>query len=386
MSNNTKSVFYSYRFRLYPNKDQKVFIDKHFGCCRFIYNYFLDRRVTLYKETKKSSSYKKDSKLLPDLKKEFPWLAEVSSQSLQQSLKNLQKSYEHFFIRVKSNQGNPGHPKFKKKSNKQSFRIPQKIKIVDGKLSIEKFREGIPVLLHRDIVGKIKSAVVSKNCAGQYFVRILVEKDVEELSKNNNRIGIDLNVQSIVLSDSSDYQNPRPEYKNRDKFKLLTKKISRTKPGSRGRDRARLKLAKLTQYFHDVRSDFHHKLSKQIIDKNQVIVVEDLIIQTMIAKTNSNHRKMIRLQEKASHRNISDCSFYSFVEKLAYKAEWYGRTFIKVDRWFPSSQLCSECGWRYENLPKNCKEWSCPECNTKHDRDHNAAKNIINEGLRILAI
>jgi putative transposase len=361
----------AYKFRLYPTPDQEVLMSKHFGCCRFVYNHFLRQRIDNYENCGQSSTYVNDANQLPALKLDLEWLKEVGSHSLQWALKNLQTAYDNFFAK------RADFPSFKKRYKKQSFKVPQGVRIKNGKLVLPKFLEGIPIILHRQIEGTIKYATVSKNKSGNYFVSITVERDIQELPERTGRIGIDLNIQDIVDNNGNKIEHPRPEDQHKSRLKLLAQAVSRSIKGSKGRNKARRKLAKFKQYCHDVREDFLHKVSRRIINENQVICAENLSVESMLVNRGKKTKKWL-------HRQLQDCGFASLLNKLAYKALWYGRQFVQVDRWFPSSQLCNHCGWRYEDLPKDCKEWGCLGCWELNDRDVNAAKNILDEGMRIV--
>jgi putative transposase len=369
---------YSYRFRLQPTPEQEVLMSKHFGCCRYVYNHFLRQRIDNYQNEKKSSTYVNDANQLPTLKTELEWLKEVGSHSLQWSLKNLATAYDNFFRRVKA-KGKPGFPRFKNRYGKQSFKVPQSVRLKDGRLVLPKFLEGISIVLHREVEGVIKFATVSKNRAGQYHVSITVERDMPPITESGEVIGVDLNVNDIVDSNGNKYKNPRPEEANRSRLKLLSQEVSRAKNDSKNKEKAKRKLAKFKQYCHNVREDFQHKLSRKLVNENQVICCEDLSVESMMTNKNDEPKN-----KRWLHRNLQDCGFSSFLNKLKYKSLWYGRQFVQVDRWFPSSQLCNHCGWRYEDLPKDCKSWTCWNCFENNDRDLNAASNILDEGYRII--
>jgi putative transposase len=373
---------YSYKYRLTPTLNQEGLLAKHFGCTRFIYNHFLEQRIQTYNESKAGSTYINDANQLPELKSKFEWLKEVNSQCLQYAVKCLQNGYDNFFRKCKQKvKGKKGFPRFKRRHGKQSFRIPQCVKLIEGKLVIPKFLEGISLVLHRPLKGEIKFATISKNKAGQYHVSITVERDIQPLPESTKVIGIDLNVRDIVNSNGNKILNPRPGQQYQDRIKLLTQRISRKKLGSKNRDKAKLALNKKKQHIHNVREDFLHKVSKHIINENQVICVEDLSVENMVKKILVED--MPRWKQRKLHRDILDCGFFSLVSKLIYKALWYGRELIKVGRWFPSSQLCNKCGWQYKDLPKHCKEWCCWNCWENNDRDINSADNILEEGLII---
>lgn len=378
---------YSYKFRLYPTKQQEVLLNKHFGCGRFVYNHFLDKRIQEYKNNKKSISRRDNEKELPVLKTENPWLKEVGSQSLQYAVECLQTAYDNFFRKVKQkNKGKKGFPKFKRRHDKQSFRVKQNIKIKDKKLCFPKFLSGINFVQDREFSGEIKFATISKNKVGQYFVSITVQKEILPLKQSSEVIAFDLNVKNIVDSNGNKIQNPRPMKQYEQRLKLLSKGLSRSEKGSNGRKKANRKLAKLHLKITNKREDFLHKLTHRIINENQVICVENLSVESMLKKVNSDKREETRRQESNRHKDIADCGFRSFVDKLTYKAKWYGRELIKVDRYFPSSQLCNNCGFQNKELKSTDREWFCYNCFENVDRDHNAALNVLEEGLRLRTV
>ena len=374
---------YSYKFRLYPTKQQEVLLNKHFGCGRFVYNHFLDKRIQEYRNNKKSISRKDNEKELPVLKKENPWLKEVGSQSLQYAVECLQTAYDNFFRKVKQkNKRKKGFPRFKRIHDKQSFRVKQNIKIKGKKLCFPKFLSGINFVQDREFNGEIKFATISKNKVGQYFVSITVQKEIQTLPISSEVVAFDLNVKNIVDSNGNKIQNPRPRKQYEKRMKLLNKSASRCEKGSNGRIKANRKLAKLHLKITNKREDFLHKLTHRIINENQVICVEDLSVDSMLRKVSSDKREETIKQERNRHKDIADCGFRSFVDKLTYKAKWYGRQLIKVDRYFPSSQLCNNCGFQNKELKPTDREWFCYNCFENVDRDQNAALNILQEGLK----
>lgn len=378
---------YSYKYRLNPTKEQEVLLNKHFGCVRFLYNHFLETRINSYNKDGETLNYYDNTTSIPQLKKEHKWLKEVGSQALQYSVKSLQTAYDNFFRKIKQKvKGKKGFPKFKSKHAKQSFKVLQNIQVIDDKLSIPKFKEGILIILHRPIEGKIRFATISKNKAGQYFVSITVERAITKLPKIKKYIGLDLNVNDIVDNHGNKYKNPLPKKVYKDKIQKLIKAKNRTVNGSNGRKKAQLKLNKLEQYIHNIREDFQHKLSHKIVNENQVIILETLSVKEMLKNIDPSIRKMERWKEKTYHHKLNDASFSSFIQKLKYKCEWCGRELVEINKWFPSSQLCSECGWQNKDLTLNDREWGCLNCFTMHDRDENAAKNICNEGMRTLGM
>lgn len=374
---------YSYKYRLDPTPKQEVLLNKHFGCVRYLYNHFLTQRTTAYKEQGETQNYYDNVVELPKLKKDLLWLKEVGSQALQYAVKQLQNGYDNFFRKCKQKvKGKKGFPRYKSKHGKQSFKVMQNVRLVEGKLVIPKFLDGIPIVQHRELEGEIKFATVSKNKAGQYFVSITIEKEIIHLPKSNKKTGFDLNVVKIVGSDGNKHNNPLPEHEYKKYLKFLAKEISRKKKGSKERKKAQVRYNKWKLYCKNKREDFLHKVSSKIINENQVIFLEDLDVKEMFANK-KDKRKEPRWKERKRHKQLQDCGFYSFVQKLMYKAGWYGREIVKVSRWFPSSQLCSECNYQNKELGEE-KTWTCWNCWTTHDRDENAAKNIYNEGNRTL--
>jgi len=355
---------YTYKYRLYPNKEQQIRLAAHFGCCRFVYNHFLAQRKNAYFVTRKSSNYYEQAAELTKLKQEKEWLYNANAQVLQFELKCLQTAYNNFFEKRSK------LPKFHSRKDKQSFTIPQFIEINDNKLYFPKFKEGINVKLHRKIEGETRHATISMNRAGQYYVSILVERNIQQLPKVDKEIGVDLGICTLATtSTGKEYKNIRPHRTLQKRLQTLRKSLSRKKLGSSNRERARKLLAELHLKIANIRNNHLHKVSKNIIDENQVIVLETLNISGMMR----NH---------CLAKSIADVSLSELVRQITYKAEWYGRTVIKVDRWFPSSKTCNGCGFVVESLPLNIREWTCPSCDVKHQRDKNAAINILAEGKR----
>ena len=368
-------VKYTYRFRLYPNKEQRILIAKHFGCSRFLYNHFLARRTKEYLTTGRSNNFVRDCKELTELKKqdEHTWLKEVNSQSLQQAIKNLDAAYGNFFEKRAK------FPKFKNKHDKQSFRVPQNIRLVEDRLVIPKFLEGIKCKVHRPVNEEISFATITKNKSGQYHCTLMVEKEVEQHKKTKKEVGIDLGIKTLAVdSDGKEYENIRPLKSLKHKIKRTQRKLSKrrhktTNKQSKRVEKLRRKLAKLHQKAKDVRQNHLHQTTKRLIDENQVIYLETLAVKNMM----KNH---------CLAGAIADCGWYELTRQLEYKAAWYGRTIVKIDRFFPSSKTCSECHHIKQDLTLKDREWDCPECGTHHDRDVNAAKMILLQGKKITTV
>ena len=364
-------IYKAYKYRLYPTKDQEELLLKHFGCVRYIYNWGLDYKTKHYKKTNKNIGYMqlagKDG-ALSKLKKENEWLKEVNSQSLVSALGNLDRAYSNFFNHRAE------FPKFKKKSERQSFQVPQHgwFDTKNNRLYIPKFKEGIYCKIHRKLpIGRQGTITISKNPSGRYFVSVIVEIDENiperQIPIKESTIGIDFGLKTF-LTTSKGEKIYSPEYLKQSLVKLqkLSKKHSKKQKGSKNKEKERIRLARLHEKISNQRLDFLHKLSSRLISENQAICVEDLNIQGM---------------SKLWGRKINDLSYYSFTQMLNYKAEWNGKTIIKIGRFDPSSQICSHCGYRNHNLKLADRTWECPNCHSKLDRDINAAINIRDFGF-----
>ena len=354
----------AFKFRLYPTTAQAVQLNQHIGSCRFVYNWALDQKIKTYEQTGKSISRFDLNKMIPTLKESNEWLVEVNSQSLQGMTKQVESAFTRFF-REKN-----GFPRFKSKKNPiQSFPVPQHytVNFENSTIKLPKIGE-IKAVLHRKFEGELKTATVSRSCKGHYYISILVE-DGKELPikqefSDSTTIGIDVGIKYIaVLSTGEKIENPKYLKNSLQRLKVLQKRVSKKQKGSQNRAKAKQRLAALHDKIANQRNDFHNKLSFELISENQAIALETLNVKGMV----KNHNLA---------QAISDSAWSSFVTKLEYKAEWLGKTILRIGQFEPSSKLCSTCGYHNKELQLKDREWQCPECATTHDRDINAAINI----------
>ena len=371
----------AYKFRIYPTEEQEIFFAKTFGCVRKVYNLMLNDRKKAYEEVKNDPSKKMTFPTPAKYKKEFPFLKEVDSLALANAQLHLDKAYKNFF-RDKS----VGFPRFKSKKNPvQSYTTNNQngtVALIDSKfIKVPKLKSLVRIKLHRQPKGMIKSATISCHSSGKYYISLLCKEEISELPKTNSAIGIDLGITDFaILSDGQKIDNHKFTSKMEKKLKREQRKLSRRallakKKGiplseAKNYQKQKRKVARLHEKVMNQRTDFLNKLSTEIIKNHDIICIEDLNVKGMLR----NHKLA---------RSISDVSWSSFVAKLQYKADWYGREIIKVDQWFPSSQICSECGHKDGKKSLDIREWTCPICHTHHDRDINASINILTEGLRI---
>jgi len=354
----------AYKYRIYPDEEQRELFLKHFGACRFIYNWSLEQKIKVYEIDKTTLSCYDLNDMLPDLKQEFKWLKEVNAQSLQQTNKNLDSAFKRFFREKK------GFPKFKSRKNPvQSFNIPQNCKVDFDNNRVKLPKIGwIKTKLSRSFDGILKTATVSMTTTGKFFISILVEDGKEIPEKEpfsyDTTIGIDVGISNFAtMSDGTKIDNPKLLRNSIQRLNVLQKRMSKTKKGSKNRDKARQKVALQYEKIANQRKDFLHKLTTSLVRDNQAIAVETLNVVGMM----KNHHLA---------QAIGDASWSEFFRQLDYKSEWYGKTLLRIGRFEPSSKICNVCGSINHDLKLSDREWTCAVCGTLHDRDVNASINI----------
>ena len=361
----------AYRYRFYPTPDQESLLRRTMGCCRLVYNLALAARTEAWYQHQERVDYVQTSAMLTSWKKQedLDFLNEVSCVPLQQGLRHLQKAFTNFFA------GRAKYPNFKKKHNGGSAEFTKSaFKWQDGQVYLAKCSEPLPIRWSRKIPqGCMPSTVTVKlDASGHWFVSLLVDDHtVKPLPNTDKAIGLDVGITSLIAtSDGDKIANPKHFKRLHNILKRLQKALSRKQKGSNNRQKARLKVARIHGQITDTRKDFLHKLTTQLVRENQTIVVENLAIKNMV----KNHKLA---------QSISDASWGELVRQLDYKCQWYGRGLVKIDRWFPSSKRCGDCGHIVEKMPLSVREWDCPECGANHDRDLNAASNILAAGLAV---
>ena len=359
----------AYRYRFYPSQEQCIQLAQTFGSCRFVYNWALRLRTDAYYQNQQKMSYKETSNKLTQLKKnpDFSWLKDVTAVPLQQALRHLNTAFLNFFS------GRAKYPRFKKKRNKQSATYASNAFKWDGeRLTLAKMKSVLKIRWHRRFAGVPTTVTISKDLANRYFVLFSVEEEIKQLPKNNEQVAIDLGIKDVIVSSKGFFSgNPKHYQKYQKKLAKLQKRLAKKQKGSKNRDKARLKVAKLHAKIADCRQDFLNKLTSQLICENQVVITESLAVKNMI-----KNRKLSKA--------IADAAWGELIRQLDYKASWYGRILIQVDRFFPSSKRCHACGHILNKLPIEIREWDCV-CGSHNLRDYNAALNLLAVGRTVLA-
>ena len=358
----------AYKYRMYATEEQANILARTFGCCRFVYNWALRQRTDAFFQRGERLYYNQLAVMLTELKKqeEAAWLAFVSSVPLQQSLRHLDTAFRNFF------EGRAEYPTFHKKHAVQSATYAANAFTWDGKqLTLAKMHTPLDIHWSRSLPKGCKptTVTISKDCANRYFVSLLVEEDIKHLPVVKKQVGLDLGLKSMLItSDGHTYGNPKFFAKDEKKLAKAQRRHAKKKKGGKNRRKAQLKVARIHARIADRRKDYQHKLSTQIIRENQVVCVESLSVKNMV-------------QNHSLAKAISDVGWSEFIRQLEYKAEWYGRTLVRIDKWYPSSKRCFDCGHILDSLTLDVRHWICPECGVSHDRDINAARNILAVGL-----
>ena len=362
----------AYKFRFYPTAEQEMILAKTFGCARFAYNYMLRLRTDAWMQRQERIGYHETSAALTALKKqpEYAWLNEVSSVPAQQALRHLQTAFNNFFAK------RARYPQFKRKDGPQAAEYTTSAFKWDGKsLKLAKMSEPLAVRWSRQIpkAAKVTTVTVGKDSAGRYFVSLLCDDVVAKKPTSNGKVGVDLGLTHFaILSTGEKVAAPNTFRRYEKRLAKLQRRLAKKTKGSNRREKAKLKVARLHAKIADARRDFLHKLSTRLINENQVIAVESLSVSNM-------------QKNRCLSKSIADASWSEFLRQLEYKAKWYGRELVGIDRWYPSSKRCSDCGYTAPKMPLNVRQWTCPECGSIHDRDVNAARNVLAAGLAVSA-
>jgi putative transposase len=362
----------AYRYRFSPTDEQQRILARTFGCVRFVYNHFLHLRKQSHFQEQKSLRYHQTSALLTQLKRlpDYAFLCEVSCVPTQQALRHLDRAFKNFF------EGRAQYPTFKKKHQEQSAEYTRSAFTWDGThLTLAKMEEPLAIRWSRPLPTECKptTVTVTKDAANRYFVSFLVEEEIAPLPVVNKTVGLDLGLTSmVVISTGESVGNPRYFARDEKKLAKAQRRLAKKKKGSRNRAKARQTVARIHARIADRRRDYQHQLSTRIVRENQVMCVESLSVKNMV----KNH---------SLAKAISDVGWGEFVRQLVYKARWYGRTLVEIDRWYPSSKTCSACQHVLETLSLDERFWTCPACGTFHDRDRNAARNVLAAGLAAAA-
>ena len=360
----------SFKVRVYPTKEQQILLEKTFGASRFVYNHFLKLKQYLYQEFNIKITYNHTSKMLTEFKRQKQWLKVPDKWALQNALKDLDSAYKNFFC------GRGKYPRFKRKDGKNSYRTTSSVKVTNSFISVPK----VGLLRYKDRYNledknilKIYNATISKSSSGKYYASMSAEVYIPCFERTNQNIGIDLGLKDFaIFSNGIKIKNPRILKHLEVKYRKLAKSLSRKVKGSANYRKAKINLARFHEKIVNIRKDFLHKLSTNIVKTYDIICIENLNIKGLM----KNHKLA---------KSFQDVSLYEFIRQLEYKAKWYGKTLSKIDRFYPSSQICSNCGYKNIEIKNlNIREWTCPKCEVHHDRDINSAINILNEGIRIL--
>jgi len=360
------TVTKTFCYRCYPTKEQQVLLAKHFGSKRFVYNYFLNERKSLYLKNKETNYYD-NAKSLTALKQDeqYEWLNEINSQTLQAALRDLDTAYNRFFRKQAR------FPRFKAKRNQQSFRVPQFVKYTDGELKLPKFKQPIKINEDRPLIGKILFATLVRKPSGKYFVSITVETEHIPYAPSNKQVGVDLGIRDLAIcSDGTKHPNIKTTYKHKKKLTYEQRQLSKKIKGSNSKWRQRVRVARVHERISNIRHNHLHQISSNIVRENQTICMESLSVVNMM----KNH---------CLAKSIADASWGELMRQIQYKSEWNKRTFVQIDRFFPSSKTCNKCKYIKDDLTLEDRKWVCPSCSVELDRDVNAAENILEQGLKI---